>query len=636
MAYVKTLFYKNKTRAALFAWATGAGGTITLTPSCFSNDFVMVRNGEGTEIWGRWGQPIELKEAGVWELELNPTGSGSPITFAIDADGEAYPFVIPGPGLVPSHFPSPEPALLFPAGEETEVWADVPEELPLVGVGSWLSGLDPANRCGSVTFPDGDERKLAWMCLPVERMFYHMSDIAVSGRGGWWTLRLPAAGHPVRLTVWEGLPLFLRRPPQRLPYGRLVCTAAAEEDGLAMDARFTVHSFGRMIAQRDALKGETAAIPVLPGPYVVRVSRGIEFASAEKAVAVRGGGEAELAFRLARVLKPQAGWVCGDHHMHSNFFDGAQSPEAVARAARTNGLSYIFLTDDRPQALLDAGLQRHNDSGFLAMPGTEMMFRGVHMNALNARSYVGKTGDDPAHIDAWMRGIKATGTEEHPLALLLNHPSHIARVQPRQPYFRSWWVADRLGGVDLTENFDFVTWFDRLNQGVRLPGLWTTDAHDMAFLPPGKKGTYVYVGDELTEAAVIRGLTEGRSFNTRFPGAMLYLQVNGATIGDTAACGEDGRLDVGIRCETARPLKAVELIADGHVVRRWSCRHSLRFEAEAELRIAAKWMIARAYAYEEDDCWPEDDTAMEPLLESGCIAFTNPVWIAPPSREEAR
>jgi hypothetical protein len=308
----------------------------------------------------------------------------------------------------------------------------------------------------------------------------------------------------------------------------------------------------------------------------------------------------------------------------------------VARAARANGLGYMFLTDDDPKLLLEAGLQQHNEPGrFLAMPGTEIMFRDVHMNAMNVRGFVAKQGAEPAHVETWIQEVKATGTEEHPVAVLLNHPSHIERVKKLQPYFRSWWVADRFGSVDLTENFDFDTWFDRLNQGIRLPGLWTTDAHDIAFYPPGKKCTYVYAGERPTEASIIRALIEGRSFNTRAPGAMLHVRANGASMGETALAGEDGAVAVEVSCRSSRPLRRVELVADGRVVKAWEGRGGVRFDAETTLSFeaakgapAARWIVARAYAYEEDSgIWPVDDTTMEPLLESGCIAFTNPVWV---------
>lgn len=253
------------------------------------------------------------------------------------------------------------------------------------------------------------------------------------------------------------------------------------------------------------------------------------------------------------------------------------------------------------------------------------MFRDVHMNALNIRKYVKTEGQD---IEVWIREVKNAGSEEHPVALMLNHPAHIDRVRGRQPYFRSWWAADRFKGIDLVENFDFMTWFDKLNYGCKLPGLWTTDAHDVAFVPPGKKCTYVYTGNELNEANIINGLIEGRSFNTRSPGAMLYLKVNGLLMGETVRnVGNDDRLHVQVTCQSARPLERVEIVADGKVIKEWQGNRSFQLEADIHISGEMKWVIARAYAYEEDACWPADDTSMEPLLESGCIAFTNPVWI---------
>lgn len=628
MKQTVTMHYTNNKPSRLYVWTMGDGGAVRLAPSQYSTDFVMARHGNGEEIWGRWNQEIRLSAAGIWALDFGPIGVQAPIRIDIEVTGEAYPFLIPGPGLVPSHFEIPEPTLLFPAGRPIEVWTDVPAEMTMVNFTVWFPKLHPERNNGYLMQPDGQKIVPDWKCMPVIGSHYHVADTEAAGKDGWWHVGMPSAEQPIRVSVWEGLPLFLVKPAQRVPYAMLACTAQQAEDGQAMDARFTVYYHGQMIAQRDALKGETAVIPVVPGACAVRASRGIEFEWAEMAVEAAAGVRRPLPFRLRRVLSPEPGWVCGDHHMHSFFFDGVQSPERVARAARANGLSYIFLTDDHPGQLLKAGLQTHNEEGhFQAMPGTEMMFTGAHINALNVRDFVAKTGNDPEHIQMWMDAIKETATKEHPMALLLNHPAHIAKVQSRMPYFRSWWVADRLDGIDLVENFDFNTWFDRLNQGTRLPGLWTTDAHDIAFIPPGKKGSYIYVGEQLTEANILNALVEGRAFNTRLPGTLLYVRANGAMIGDTAAYDEEGKLSVQVSCQSTRPLESVELIADGKIIHTWNGNFSTRMEAEISLTKKVRWIIARAYAHVEEGCWPQDDTSMEPLLESGCIAFTNPVWV---------
>ena len=87
----------------------------------------------------------------------------------------------------------------------------------------------------------------------------------------------------------------------------------------------------------------------------------------------------------------------------------------------------------------------------------------------------------------------------------------------------------------IVENSMLEPWYERLNTGRRITHLWTTDSHDAGLLPPGARRTYIYTGGELSEKAIVQGLKSGRSFNTRSPGAWLEVEVNGATMGQTAA-----------------------------------------------------------------------------------------------------
>jgi len=339
-------------------------------------------------------------------------------------------------------------------------------------------------------------------------------------------------------------------------------------------------------------------------------------------VSLVSGETKTMTFYLRRLLNTRPGWVCGDHHVHSYFEDGGQSPEKIARAARAEGLNYVFLTDE-PEPLLDYGLNRWDEAGrFLALPGQEIATEVVHMNALNTRRNVGKASDE---IADWLKEVEAQSMPEHPTTLMLNHPSHITGVEERQAYFRSWWVADRYDKVLLVENYDFPSWFERLNLRRRLTGLWTTDGHDVAFLPPGKKRTYVFVGEEFSEGALMEALTRGRCFNTRYPGAWLTLTVNGAMMGDTAKPDDEGMLTVEVFCEATRPIECVELISDGQIAHVWYGEDSIRLKADIQLQSGMMWLLAKAFIHDRE--WEKDGHSMEPIMASGCVAFTNPVWV---------
>ena len=108
------------------------------------------------------------------------------------------------------------------------------------------------------------------------------------------------------------------------------------------------------------------------------------------------------------------------------------------------------------------------------------------------------------------------------------------------------------------------------------------------------------------------------------------MTVGGEMPGGRAVPGPDGRVSVSVKCLSSRPLDKVELVADGRTLEEWRCRGSLSFEFEGRLPARFRWILARAFALEEER--PRDGHSMEPLLASGCIAFTNPVFVG--EREE--
>lgn len=574
---------------------------------------------------------------GIRELRLTAGSATAPIRFRLTCEG-VFPFLIPGPGIVPSHFPTPEPALRLAANPPFALWCDLPAGIP-----RWtLQAVLPVASLPSLVRPDGEPVPVSWR-MPHHR--YHVAELATGDQSGWWTLPVDRCRDGDRLTVFEGLPLFLLRPPRRFPYATVDVTVAGPAGPIA--ARVRAERGGRLVAHRDALPGETSTLFVPPGPLTVTADAGMQFRSRAEALALDPGGRSALDVRLAPGLVPDPGWYCGDHHLHSYFEDGGQSPEAVTRAARANGLDYVFVTDE-PEGLIAAGLLDLAEPGrFLALPGQEAMNPEVHCNALNVRQTLPAPayGDDtPGYPGAaeWLDGVGRQVAGGTPAALMLNHPSiGSADQEARHAYFRAWWVADAHPEIRLVENFDLPSWYDRLNRGRRLTGLWTTDSHDIVFIRPGARRTYAYLdGDlsdgNLSDANVLAALEAGRCFNTREPGALLYLTVNGVGPGETAtpasaggAPGDAPPWQVSLRCSCAIPLRRVDLVCGGTVVRTWRAGGAAELHAEERLPLAG-WVLALAYA---EDPPPRRRNGHEgnSLDTTDCIAFTNPVWIAHPN-----
>lgn len=573
------------------------------------------------------GQPFECTaQGGIWRLGIAPSRgleSTRPCRLEVQVQG-ADPFIMPGPGVIPSHFRQGRPWLRLPASPETEpeFYLPVLEALDSVYVGGWLQGQETF----AVSYPDGSTETVPWHLVQHTQ---HGAVLPVEGHGGWWKIALlPTEQDYYFTTGWTGLPLFFERPARPFVYAEIQARAVDEEQR-SVDARLTLYRDADPQAIRIALDAEPARFYAVPGRLAVVASQGTEFAPGAQGITAGPGTTHRLELVTERTIRRPPGWLCGDHHVHSYYEDGALSPRQIAQAARGEGLDYMFLTDT-PDPLLPAGLQEFNEPGkFLAMPGQELANPQCHFNALNTYHHIdhppfGTSPDSFPGPGEWIPQIEAQSTAEHPTAYMLNHPSHFADLAARVAYFRSWWLVDTYPQITVIENSPFEPWYERLNAGRRIVHLWTTDSHDAGLLPPGARRTYIFTGGDFTEQAIVRGIRSGRSFNTREPGAWLDMTVNGATMGQTAK-SPDGVLMVQVSCHASVPLSRIELVCKGVCAHTWHVAQARTFSGQISLHeVGARWIIAIVYA---DHVLDHPDQHVNPLDMDGLLAFTNPVYV---------
>ncbi|MCK5801725.1 MAG: CehA/McbA family metallohydrolase [Lentisphaeria bacterium] len=544
-------------------------------------------------------------------------------------EGLPLPFVVPGPGCVISHFPNQGPRLLFGGvadgqAKEFDLWIDVPPGLPLFTLHAWFIERSAA-RGGW----EGDElQTLEWRCPPSA---YTTAEIQTGGRHGLFHLRVPTPQRAFRFSVAEGLPLLMDRPKNPFPYAIVEAELTDPETLRSMDGRISLWRGPELLAIADTMAGETARFFTLPGGVQVRAEHGIDYRQESSDVQLRPGSVRRLHFPLQRQLRPDSGWVWGDQHTHTFHNDGGQSPAANARAARAEGLHYMFLSDSL-EAFHD-GFEDFNKTGrFLGMPGQEVDTPFTHCNGLNVRTEMphlpyGARAERYPGPSQWIEVIRRQRECNNPCLLQLNHPSHSEALmrQPALGYFRSWWVADEFPDeVRVVENFDLPSWFDRLSRGRRLTGVWTTDGHDAVWLPPGSCRVGLYTHGRLTAPAVIDALRRGRVFCTRRPGALLYLAIGDAMPGDTIRT-DGGALRVQIRAQSSRPIERVDIVRGGEVVGTLDGEGRSMLDASIEIGGMGQWVLALLYA--DDAPYPDNGHCGNPLDRSGVLAFTNPIFL---------
>lgn len=487
-------------------------------------------------------------------------------------------------------------------------------------------GLDRSSVSGG--FIDIKMHALSWMC---PRCYWLSCDIETQGKSGIYVLEIHVPEKPFRITEAHGLPLFFCKPHKRFPYAGIRAQISGDKGRIA--GRVCVSASGEYVSVEDIMSNETACIFAVPGTYFVSAGQGIEYQKQEKEIQIGFGETKDLSFSLTRALQPAPGWIWGDQHSHSYFNDGGQSPRINARAGRANGLHYMFLTDNVEAS--QAGFFDYNEEGvFLGIAGQEVTTPFTHCNALNIMTDLpsvlyGERAEKYPGPAEWLDIIRVERKKGIPCLLQLNHPSHRYEIMsnPKFGYFRSWWVADEYpDDIRVVENFDFPSWFDRISRGRKLTGIWTTDGHDTVYVPPGTMRTALYTGGDLTSEAIIDALMKGRSFSTRWPGALLYLTVNGMMVGDTARPVTGGYL-ARVRAQSSRPIIRIDIIQDGFVTRSIEGTGALEIDSEIAIdRQKGNWVLAELFA--EDEGYPENDHCGNPLDVSGVLAFTNPVYMA--------
>lgn len=342
-----------------------------------------------------------------------------------------------------------------------------------------------------------------------------------------------------------------------------------------------------------------------------------------------------LNFVLVPEISLKSHLVSIDSHIHTWSIDGSSSPETVARSARAEGLSCIFITDDDPK-LTEHLTNQNNQEGLLVLPGQEIATDSFHINALNTVAQIACPGPDPrTDVNHVIAECEGQSSSDRPVALILNHP-HSEFSEGAREYFHTWWIVDEFQTISAVENFNFASWFRRLNTGRRLAAIWNTDSHDAYLYPPGARRTCVYAPQDASVDSIMKAYLAGNSYCTRAPGAMLDVLVNGRRPGEEVYVAADKpQVRVQISCAAQVPLEALKLVWCGKVA---DCRENIgttTFDYEALLPIPhSGWLVVMLYGKEPPrGCCSHE---MEPLTRSGVLAFSNPVYITtrPELREE--
>lgn len=244
-------------------------------------------------------------------------------------------------------------------------------------------------------------------------------------------------------------------------------------------------------------------------------------------------------------------WYRGELHLHSRHSDGLWTPAEIAAAARPRGLDFMVLSDHNTTSSYDE-FRSLVDPRTLVIPGAELTTYHGHCLALGVEDWMDwRTGLGGRSINDVARAVRAAGG-----LLVIAHPD----AMPDDVCTGCRWTHDDFDpalahGVEIwgglwdgpeEENEGCVSlWHRWLGLGHRLTATAATDAHKPKDWEGAVPLTYV-LADELSRAAILDGLREGRTYVSSGP--ELYLE---AIAGGVEA-----------RCAGA-PAAELRLIANG-------------------------------------------------------------------------
>jgi hypothetical protein len=392
------------------------------------------------------------------------------------------------------------------------------------------------------------------------------------------------------------------------------------------------------------------------GMYTLEVERGKEYRTLARTVEV-AGGPVTVKLALERWIDLGArGWYSGDTHVHRSV-DELPALQLAEDLNVTFPLVWWVTKDATPPAKGDktsavpaAELAEIDPTHVISTRNTEYEIFSVGGKSHTLGAFFAL--NHGAALEAGAPPVRAIAEEAHRRGALLDLEKHdwpwsIALVPVMQVdlfelannhlwrtefAYKNWSTPGaaymglpdqaRTGGERQWILYGLDTYYALLDCGFRLrPAAGT--ASGVHPVPLGFSRVYVHLDGPFTFKDWYRGLSEGRSFATTGP--MLFAKVNGQDPGHVFKEGSPATFEVQGAAVSETPIRKLEIVANGKVVRQIEIEVRKSAEGAAESRFDEKvqlersgWLAVRAF--EE-----RPGGRMR-------FAHSGPVWIEMPGR----
>ncbi len=343
----------------------------------------------------------------------------------------------------------------------------------------------------------------------------------------------------------------------------------------------------------------------------------------------------DSSWSLTKIFKPQAGWYCGELHIHSSHSDGRHNPAGIVEMARAAGLDFVAITDHNR---FDAFTRPSPAPDFLIIPGMELTLQNGHFNVYGLQQ---RRLDWMDRVCVGLPTIKLSGPYNTTTALMrrmteqglvtsINHPM-------RPPFdwqdgstalqyvhcLEIWNRADR--AACWPSNRQAVALWSRwLNAGHRATAMCGSDFHASTPLPGtpypaeqlGRSKLYVYA-ESLSGAAILAALRQRRVYLSLGPEVRFQAKVGGKMYDIGADLGPvAGAIDFQAEVWASPHPARARIVKNDEVVLAQAIETDaarLSYSDQAQLSEPA-WYRLEIAADAEDD---------------RLLAITNPIFVGP-------
>jgi hypothetical protein len=413
--------------------------------------------------------------------------------------------------------------------------------------------------------------------------------------------------------------------PEAADAGRVVLTVVADATGKPVPCRVHLRDAAGKPQRAGTLPFwfdhfscvGTAELSLPPGKYTYEIERGPEFRPISGSFTLEARGEKKVVARLQRLADmAKEGWWSGELHIHRpvediellaaaedlhvapvitwwnnrNLWATKPLPEVPLRRFDGDRYSFLLAGEDEREggALLYFHLPRP-----LSIAGAAREHPSPLQFVAEARKHKG------AWIDIekpfwWDMPVWVASGQVDSIGLANNHmcrdrmsekeawgkPRIVERLPP--PLGNGFWTQE--------------IYYHLLDCGVRLPPS-AGSASGVLPNPVGYDRVYVHLGPELKYDAWWEGLRAGRSFVTNGP--LLRVRADGHLPGHvfTAAAGKEVRIELTADLTSHDPIRFVEIVQNGRVVRRVPAADLRRTGSLGTVSFTASgWFLVRAIA----------------------------------------